>query len=132
MSPLRHRMIEDMQVRNLSPYTQRNYLYAIARLARHFATAPIDSWLERLGAARVPSAPVAPLGQAMQQAVLEGRVPAMPAGAFGTLRTVAAPFLFDGKRPEVARSAPALGEHSREVLRECGYSAREVGSVPSM
>jgi crotonobetainyl-CoA:carnitine CoA-transferase CaiB-like acyl-CoA transferase len=96
------------------------------RLARHFSTAPIDSWLERLGAARVPSAPVAPLSRAMQQAVVEGRIPAMPAGAFGTLRTVAAPFLFDGKRPEVARSAPALGEHSREVLRECGYSAREV------
>jgi len=26
MSPLRRRMIEDMTVRNLSPYTQRNYL----------------------------------------------------------------------------------------------------------
>ena len=42
MSPLRHRMIEDMQVRNLSSYTQRNYLYAIARLARHFAVSPAD------------------------------------------------------------------------------------------
>ena len=48
MSPLRHRMIEDMQVRNLSPYTQRNYLYAIARLARHFAVSPADLGPEEL------------------------------------------------------------------------------------
>src|SRR3954451_17024493 len=50
MSPLRHRMIEDMQVRNLSPYTQRNYLYAIARLARHFAVSPADLGPEELRA----------------------------------------------------------------------------------
>src|SRR6266568_3316166 len=29
MSPLRRRMIEDMTVRNLSPATQRSYLYAV-------------------------------------------------------------------------------------------------------
>ena len=50
MSPLRHRMIEDMQVRNLSSYTQRNYLYAIARLARHFAVSPADLGPEELRA----------------------------------------------------------------------------------
>ena len=50
-SPLRHRMIEDMQVRNLSPSTQRNYLYAIARLARrHFAVSPADLGPEELRA----------------------------------------------------------------------------------
>lgn len=42
MSPLRRRMIEDMTVRNLSPYTQRNYLFAVGRLARHTRTSPAD------------------------------------------------------------------------------------------
>src|SRR3954451_22628545 len=51
MSPLRHRMIEDMQVRNLSSYTQRNYLYAIARLARHFAVSPAGLGREEVRAA---------------------------------------------------------------------------------
>jgi len=30
MSPLRRRMIEDMTVRNLSPATQRSYVYVVA------------------------------------------------------------------------------------------------------
>jgi integrase/recombinase XerD len=40
MHPLRRRMIEDMQVRNLSPVTQRCYVHAVARFARHFNRAP--------------------------------------------------------------------------------------------
>jgi len=48
MSPLRRRMIEDMTVRNLSPYTQRNYLFAVSRLARHVRMSPADVGPEQL------------------------------------------------------------------------------------
>ena len=40
MTPLRQRMIEDMQLRNLSPVTQRVYVEQIARFARHFHQSP--------------------------------------------------------------------------------------------
>jgi len=40
MTPLRRRMLEDMQVRNLSPNTQRAYLDTVARFARHFGRSP--------------------------------------------------------------------------------------------
>ena len=43
MSPLRRRMIEDMTVRNLSPYTQRNYLW-ISRTLRA-AEWPFRGWM---------------------------------------------------------------------------------------
>jgi integrase/recombinase XerD len=42
MTPLRQRMLEDMQVRNLSPHTQRAYVESVARFARHFGRSPAD------------------------------------------------------------------------------------------
>jgi site-specific recombinase XerD len=40
MTPLRQRMIEDMQVRNLGRHTQRAYLQQISQFARHFGKSP--------------------------------------------------------------------------------------------
>jgi integrase/recombinase XerD len=40
MTPLRQRMSEDMQVRNLAPHTQRSYLQQVSRFARHFGKSP--------------------------------------------------------------------------------------------
>ena len=44
MTSLRQRMLEDMQVRRLSPFTQRTYVETVARFARYFGRSP-----ERLG-----------------------------------------------------------------------------------
>lgn len=40
MSPLRRRMIDDMQIRNLSPNTQRVYVAQVIRFACHFRKSP--------------------------------------------------------------------------------------------
>jgi integrase len=48
MTPLRKRMIEDMQLRNFSPQTQRTYLHHIAGLARFYQTSPEHLNLEDL------------------------------------------------------------------------------------
>ena len=40
MTPLRIRMLEDMQVRNLSEHTQHSYLLQVAVFARHFEKSP--------------------------------------------------------------------------------------------
>src|SRR3984885_13139226 len=44
MSPLRRRMIEDMQIRNLAPNTQRVYISRLVRFASYFG-----KWPDRLG-----------------------------------------------------------------------------------
>jgi integrase/recombinase XerD len=40
MSPLRRRMIEDMQIRNLTPNTQRVYVAQVVHFAAHFRKSP--------------------------------------------------------------------------------------------
>jgi integrase/recombinase XerD len=40
MTPLRRRMIEDMQIRNLAPRTQACYVEQVGRFARHFRKSP--------------------------------------------------------------------------------------------
>src|SRR5882672_10687386 len=44
MTPLRRRMLEDMQIRNYSPHTVDAYLRSVAHFAKHFHTSP-----DRLG-----------------------------------------------------------------------------------
>jgi integrase/recombinase XerD len=41
MSPLRRRMIEDMNIRNLSPATRRSYVQAVARFSDFFKRSPL-------------------------------------------------------------------------------------------
>jgi integrase/recombinase XerD len=48
MTPLRRRMAEDMQIRNLAPQTQRAYLIQVSLFARHFGKSP-----ELLGPAEI-------------------------------------------------------------------------------
>src|SRR4030095_2780319 len=40
LSPLRQRILEDMQLRNYSAHTIRAYLHCVADFARHFRTSP--------------------------------------------------------------------------------------------
>ena len=40
MTPLRQRMLEDMQIRNLSPNTQASYVQQVSQFARHFEKSP--------------------------------------------------------------------------------------------
>jgi integrase/recombinase XerD len=40
MTPLRQRMLHDMQIRNLAENTQKSYLIQVASFARHFRRSP--------------------------------------------------------------------------------------------
>jgi integrase/recombinase XerD len=40
MTPLRQRFIEDMQLRNLAPATQKNYIHYVAGFAKYFGQSP--------------------------------------------------------------------------------------------
>jgi site-specific recombinase XerD len=53
MTPLRQRMLEDMQVRNFSPHTQTSYVQQVSQFARHFQKSPEDLGPEDIRAYQV-------------------------------------------------------------------------------
>jgi integrase/recombinase XerD len=48
MTPLRQRMLEDMEMRNLSPKTRKNYVRQVEQLAMHYGKSP-----DQLGAEEI-------------------------------------------------------------------------------
>ena len=48
MTPLRQRMIEDLQIRNFSIHTQRAYIRYLAKFAKHFGRSPDQISLEEV------------------------------------------------------------------------------------
>jgi len=53
MTALRQRMLEDMQIRNLSPNTQASYCQQMSQFARHFGKPPSDLHPEDIRTYRV-------------------------------------------------------------------------------
>ena len=53
MTSLRQRLLEDMQLRHLSPFTQRAYVASIAQFARHVGRSPADVGPEEIRAYQV-------------------------------------------------------------------------------
>ncbi|MFO1282358.1 MAG: CaiB/BaiF CoA-transferase family protein [Burkholderiales bacterium] len=88
----------------------------IPMLEAEFAKATAAIWLERLGAAGVPCSPI----NTIDQVVDDPQTRAL--GVFqrspdGSETLLGLPVSFDGIRPPFRRGAPALGEHSDEILR---------------
>src|SRR5712692_1310745 len=53
MTALRHRFLEDMQIRNLAVNTQRSYVEQVSRFARHFGQSPAVMGPEEIRAYQV-------------------------------------------------------------------------------
>lgn len=91
----------------------------LAELVRLFASDSREAWLKLLQHAGVPAGPVNSLGDALNdpQVVHNELITTLAAGTDGpAVPTVGLPMRFDGQRPPVRRTAPALGEHTDEIL----------------
>ena len=92
------------------------------------ATRTKAEWIETFDAAGVPVGPVNSIGEALShpQALARGMVVDLVHPQAGATKALGCPVHFSATPTSVTRPAPMLGEHTREVLAEAGYSDAEI------
>ncbi len=102
-----------------------------AELARIFATRSTREWLALLDAADVPAMPLHDLTSVLDdpQLAASGFFGSVEHPSEGRVRSMRPPPAYSRTPAQPQRLAPRLGEHSREVLAEAGYSDAEIDSL---
>lgn len=103
----------------------------VAELDQSFGGLDFDAIAARLDAADLVWAPVQSPAQVADdpQAAAAGAFVQVADGDGGVYRSPAAPAVFPGVAAPVRPAAPRLGEHTRQVLSEIGYSAEEIETM---
>jgi len=102
-----------------------------AELDAGFAALPLDEIAHRLDAADLVWAPMQTPAEvaADPQIAAAGAFVEVEDGQGGVFRSPAAPARFPGADVDRRPAAPKLGEHTREVLAEVGYSEAEIEAM---
>ena len=92
------------------------------------ARASTAHWVEVLNAAGVPCGPVNSVAAVFEDPQILGQEMVMDVDhpGHGIVRMLGFPIKFSDMPCRVRRSAPSLGEHSREVLTELGYAEADL------
>ncbi len=88
-------------------------------------------WLRQLEAAGVPASPVLSIGEMLSdpQVIARDMVVEVEHSRLGPTRTLGSPVKFSATPTHISRGAPQLGEHTREILGEYGYSDSEIEAL---
>jgi crotonobetainyl-CoA:carnitine CoA-transferase CaiB-like acyl-CoA transferase len=106
-------------------------------LSTAFAARTMDEWIAALHTAGVPVGPVASIGEMLShpQTAARDMVIDVEHSRLGSVRALGNPVKLSGtaaageKASELRRGAPQLGEHTRAVLAEEGWSDEEVNRL---
>jgi crotonobetainyl-CoA:carnitine CoA-transferase CaiB-like acyl-CoA transferase len=97
-----------------------------------FRERDVSEWIERLGAAGIPCSPVRTFAEvvAHPQTVVREMFPTIDSPATGPHRVTGCPVKLSDTPAHVGTVAPALGEHTCDVLSELlGLDSREIGNL---
>jgi crotonobetainyl-CoA:carnitine CoA-transferase CaiB-like acyl-CoA transferase len=88
-------------------------------------------WLEVLEANDIPCGPINDYEQvfADPQILAREMMIEVEHPTLGRIKTLGSPIKMSATPPEARRRAPLFGEHTDDVLREAGYSDREIGAL---
>lgn len=103
----------------------------IAELEIIFRQRDTLEWVSLLNDAGIPAGPVLSIAEMHQdpQTIARDMVPEVEHPVAGTVQTLGLPVKFHGTPGKVARAAPVLGQHTREVLTEAGYDDGEIQNL---
>jgi crotonobetainyl-CoA:carnitine CoA-transferase CaiB-like acyl-CoA transferase len=102
-------------------------------LGRRFRTRPAAYWLGKLEQAGLPCGPVYDMLQALAHAQTFARqmVVEVEHAAEGRVKALGLPVKFSDTPGKVRTGAPLYGQHTREVLREHGFTEDEISALQS-
>jgi crotonobetainyl-CoA:carnitine CoA-transferase CaiB-like acyl-CoA transferase len=109
----------------------RNLDDLVEALAPELAGRTTDEWLDILGEAGVPVGPVASIGEMLEhpQTLAREMVVEVEHARLGPVRSLGSPVKLSANPGAPRRGAPLLGEHTREVLVDAGWSEEEVAAL---
>jgi crotonobetainyl-CoA:carnitine CoA-transferase CaiB-like acyl-CoA transferase len=99
-----------------------------AEFAKRLRTKPSEHWLNLLEEKGVPCGPVNTMLQALSdpQTLAREMVVEVDHTTLGPVKTLGLPVKFSQTPGKVRTGAPLYGEHTREILAECGFSSDEI------
>ena len=102
-----------------------------ALLEETFSTEDTEHWLELLDNAGVVAGPIYNMEQVYRdpQVLAREMLVKTEDPDLGTIRNIGVPVKLSGTPGSIRRRAPALGEHSAEILLERGFSREEVDGL---
>ena len=106
----------------------KNRVELEALLEREIAERDRDTLLKLLAEADVPATPVNTVDQVMTdpQTVERGIVQRVTHPTLGEIPVVGTPLKFSRMAPGVRRAAPLRGEHTNQILAECGLAPEKI------
>jgi len=95
------------------------------------STRPSREWIAAFDAAGVPAGPVHSIGEALEHPQVAARemVVELEHPRAGRTRALGFPIALSETPARVTRPAPTLGQHTREVLADAGYSDAEIDAL---
>ncbi len=112
-----------------TPKDRRRHRDALnALIGEITATMTSDALIERLNRAGIPCGPIYTIDQTFADPQVRhlGIAQSVESSALGTIELVGQPFTLSRTPSRLVGGAPEYGEHTEEILRECGYSQQDI------
>lgn len=102
-----------------------------ARLEPYFLTKSAVEWEELLLEREVPCGVVGTYGEFFVHPQVEAvdMNPVVEHSIIGPMRLAGVPIHFEKTPGRIQQAAPTLGQHTEEILRECGYQAEQIEAL---